>query len=206
MAMTRQESGKQFLPSRGEGTTITQSATWVAALGLLLLMTTVSAMSQTLSTPGNDQAGGVSTFPILKAMPVEPEPDSGSVNADPAGRYDWSTSYDFHRALPSHDSRIQGNLTAEAKFLDMAPIETSLPYLTVASNGAEHEFSSTYGSGSYDWNDFSEFNAKVAYAKSKIAAVRDAGVTGKESDETPSADESYHKLGTDTTGFSMSNK
>src|SRR5271157_4602362 len=69
-----------------------------------------------------------------------------SANADPAGRYDWKTSYDFHSALPSHDSRIQGNLTAEARPLDMAPIETSLPYLTVASKGSEHEFSSTYGS------------------------------------------------------------
>ncbi len=72
----------------------------------------------------------------------------------------------------------------------MTPIETVVPYLTVASKGAENEFSSTYGSGSYDWNDLSEFNAKVAYAKSKIAAVHSGVNAG---DETPAADEDYPK-------------
>jgi len=167
-----------------------QRATLVAVIGLLLLTSAVTAMSQTRSTPGTEQAGGVSSSPVAKAvMPAEPEADSA--NADPAGRYDWKTSYDFHSALPSHDSRIQGNLTAEARPLDMAPIETSLPYLTVASKGSEHEFSSTYGSGGYDWTDFSEFNAKVAYAKSRIVSVHNSGATVNPVDETPSSDENY---------------
>lgn len=205
----RRLAGDEFLSSRGEGTMTKCSATWLAAIGLLLPMTT---MAQTLSTPGTDQAGSVSTSPLLKAkMPVAPDADSA--NADPAGRYDWRTSHDFHSALPSHDSRVQGNLTAEAKLLEMTPIETPLPYLTVASKGAENEFSSTYGSSSYDWSDLSEFNAKVAYAKSKIGAVNNGGVSAV--DETPAADETnqgggvartggFH--GQEATGFSMANK
>src|SRR5271157_196602 len=98
MALTRQ-SGNEFLSSRGEGTTMKQRATLVAVIGLLLLTSAVTAMSQTRSTPGTEQAGGVSSSPVAKAvMPAEPEADSA--NADPAGRYDWKTSYDFHSALP----------------------------------------------------------------------------------------------------------
>lgn len=198
MAVAGPGSGNEFLSSRGEGTTIKQSATWVAAVGLLLLVTAVGAMSQTQSTSGSDQFGGVPTSPALKAgMPVEPEADSAS--ADPTGSYDWRTSYDFHSALPSHDSRLQGNLTSEARLLDMEPIETpTLPYLTVASRGAEREFSSTYGNGSYDWADLYEFDAKVAYAKSKIPAVRDNGAAVNPVGETPSAEEIYYKAVTDT--------
>jgi len=201
MAVTRQDSGNEFLSSRGQGTTMKKSATQVAAIGLLLLVTTVGAMSQTLSTPGSDQFGGVPTSPSVKAgMPVGAEADS--VNTDPTGRYDWKTSYDFQSALPSHDSGVQGNLTAEARLLEMEPIDTpTLPYLTIASKGAEREFSSTYG-GSYEWSDLYEFNAKVAYAKSKIPAVRDSGEAVEPPAETPSAEAIYYKAVTDGTGLS----
>ena len=110
------------------------------ATALLLAVTAGSVMAQTHSTPGTDQAGGVSRH-LNQQAKTGFDTDASTGNNDPEGRYNWATSYQIKDRALSYRSPSDGNSAAGANLPEFLPLEgaTAKPYLSLATPKFEKE-------------------------------------------------------------------